>query len=71
MSSPPRSSPWRIPLVRELAVVLLLKLVLLLAIKAIWFDAPSAPADAEARVGTHLLGGPQTTSLQPNEESPR
>ncbi|HYQ38558.1 MAG TPA: hypothetical protein VER09_06430 [Pseudomonas sp.] len=71
MSSPPRSSPWRIPLVRELAVVLLLKLALLLAIKAIWFDTPSEPADAEARVGAHLLGSAQPTSLPSNEESPR
>ena len=69
MSSPPRSSPWRIPLVRELAVVLLLKLALLMAIKVIWFSAPSEPADAQ--VGAHLLGGLETTSLQPNEESPR
>jgi len=42
MQAPPKSA-WRIPLVRELAAILLIKLVLLLVIKHIWFDAPTVP----------------------------
>ena len=34
----PSASVWRIPLVREIAVILLIKLTLLLSIKAIWFN---------------------------------
>lgn len=49
-------SPWRIPLVRELTLVLIVKLVLLLGIKAIWFDAPTLPDDGTQRVAKRLLG---------------
>ncbi|PAU65768.1 hypothetical protein BZL41_05295 [Pseudomonas sp. PIC25] len=65
------ASPWRIPLVRELAVILAIKLALLLAIKALWFDAPSVPVDGSQRVGTHLFGAPQAPSPPRTEEMPR
>lgn len=71
MSPPSRSSPWRIPLVRELTVILLLKLAILLTIKAIWFDAPTVPENGSERVGAHLLGSVEQKSLSLNEESPR
>lgn len=64
-----RSSPWRIPLVREMVVILLLKLVFLMAIKAVWFSAPTVPSDGIEQVGSHLLGTPISLTL--NEEKPR
>jgi hypothetical protein len=60
------ASPWRIPLVREIALILMLKLALLSAIKTLWFDAPTVPPDGSARVGAHLLG----SSLSPRDPSP-
>lgn len=52
----PTQSLWRIPLVRELTVILLIKLALLLTIKAIWFDHPTVPADGSHVTSQHLLG---------------
>ena len=49
-------SPWKVPLVRELALILLIKLALLLAIKAVWFDQPTVPVDGSRMTGQHLLG---------------
>lgn len=57
----PAPSPWKIPLVRELAIILLIKLALLLAIKAIWFDQPTVPDDGSRITSQHLLGEPQST----------
>ncbi|WP_159972938.1 cytochrome oxidase putative small subunit CydP [Pseudomonas sp. 8Z] len=71
MSDRPTSSPWRIPLVREIAVILLIKLVLLLSIKAIWFSAPTSPTDGQPRAAAHLLGLPTSPSPIPTEEKPR
>jgi hypothetical protein len=64
------SSVWRIPLAREIAAVVVLKLAVLLVIKSIWFSAPVIPADAAQRIDGHLLGtsGHASPSL---EESPR
>ncbi|QNH03949.1 hypothetical protein HNQ27_14590 [Pseudomonas sp. B11D7D] len=64
------SSPWRIPLVREIAVILLIKLSLLLGIKAIWFNEPTVPKDGQQRVEQHLFGQPLPPSI-PTEEKPR
>ena len=72
MQAPPKS-PWRIPLVRELAAILLIKLVLLLVIKHIWFDAPTVPFEGTAQVAAHLLS-PVNTPPSPSpalEETPR
>lgn len=52
-------SPWKVPLVRELAIILLIKLALLLTIKAIWFDQPTVPDDGSRITSRHLLGDPQ------------
>lgn len=64
------SSPWRIPLVREIAVLLLIKLTLLLSIKAIWFNEPTVPEDGQQRVEHHLFGQPAPLSIH-TEETPR
>lgn len=70
MSEQP-ASPWRIPLVREIAVILALKLCLLLGIKALWFDAPTLPQNGTERVSQRLLGTPEPPSSLSLEESPR
>lgn len=67
----PSASVWRIPLVREIAVILLIKLTLLLSIKAIWFNEPTVPGDGQQRVEAHLLGPATTPSSIPTEEKPR
>ena len=64
------SSPWRIPLVREIAVILLIKLTLLLSIKAIWFNEPTVPEDGQQRVEHLLFGQPAPLSIH-TEETPR
>jgi hypothetical protein len=61
-------SIWRIRLVREIAAVLALKLVLLFAIKVIWFS-PATPVDPAQQTGAHLLG--TRSSIPHLEESPR
>lgn len=63
MTDKPRS-PWRIPLVREIALVLLLKLVLLFSIKAIWFDAPTVPRNGTQRIDQKFFG-PDASSAPP------
>lgn len=61
-------SPWRHALVREIAVILAIKLILLLAIKAIWFDAPTVPVEGAARTAAHLFDSPLPPSA--TEEKP-
>ncbi|MWV16748.1 hypothetical protein F3I16_11920 [Pseudomonas sp. L-22-4S-12] len=63
-------SIWRIALVREIAAILLIKLALLFAIKAIWFDAPTVPEDGLNRVAHHLLSNAGSPSPS-TEETPR
>lgn len=70
----PPQSPWRIPLVRELGIVLLIKLALLLTIKVVWFSAPTLPENGGARIDEHLLGTPRPSLASPatlNEEESR
>lgn len=43
-------------LVKELAVILAIKIAVLMTIKAIWFDAPTVPLDGTERVEQQLLG---------------
>lgn len=71
MSQPDSPSPWRIPLVREIGLILLVKLVVLLTIKHIWFTAPTVPDNGTVRVSERLLGTPPTTPASLNEEEPR
>ncbi|MCJ8169490.1 cytochrome oxidase putative small subunit CydP [Atopomonas sediminilitoris] len=62
---------WRIPLVRELAVILLLKLALLLGIRAYWFDQPVVPVDGTERVAERLLSRVPAESPVSHEEQPQ
>jgi hypothetical protein len=69
-AAPP--SVWRVPLVREIAVILLIKLILLFSIKSVWFDAPTVPVDGVDQVAGHLLGKQTATPTLPAlEEKPR
>ncbi|MOA11697.1 hypothetical protein D3C78_1316520 [compost metagenome] len=68
-ANPP--SPWRIPLVREIGIILLIKLAILMTIKVIWFSEPTVPENGSERVGAHLLGTPPQQPLSLNEEKPR
>jgi len=71
MSPSPCSSPWRIPLVREIGIVLLVKLAILLTIKNIWFTEPTVPVNGSKRVSERLLGTSQPNPASHNEEKPR
>lgn len=45
-------------LVREITIILIIKIVLLLTIKHIWFDAPTIPKDFDTQVAEHIAGSP-------------
>ncbi|NQA61398.1 hypothetical protein DZ930_011570 [Pseudomonas aeruginosa] len=71
MSKAAPRSPWRLPLVREITAILLIKLALLLGIKAIWFDQPTLPENGTERLDSHLFTRPATPSSPLAEEPPR
>ena len=71
MSKAAPRSPWRLPLVREVTAILLIKLALLLGIKAIWFDQPTLPENGTERLDSHLFSRPATPSSPLAEETPR
>ncbi|WP_263261480.1 cytochrome oxidase putative small subunit CydP [Pseudomonas sp. RIT-PI-S] len=54
------------PLAKEIAVIVLLKLVLLLGIRALWFHAPDPVKDDSAKVGQHLLGSVPASPEKPH-----
>ena len=56
MSHTPPQSPWRIPLVREIGIILLIKLAILLTIKAVWFTEPTVPVNGSERISERLFG---------------
>lgn len=43
-------------LVREITIILIIKVVLLLTIKHIWFDAPTIPKNFDNQVAEHIAG---------------
>jgi hypothetical protein len=43
-------------LVKEIAVILVIKLAVLLIIKTVWFDKPTIPKNYTSEVQQHLLG---------------
>ena len=45
-------------LVREITIILIIKIVLLLTIKHIWFDAPTIPKDFDNQVAERIAGSP-------------
>ncbi len=71
MPQPPKSSPWRIPLVRELAVILAIKLSLIIGIKALWFTEPTVPENGSEIVSERLFGSVAEQDQPPTEERPR
>lgn len=55
------------PLAKEIAVILLIKLVLLMGIRSLWFEAPDPVKDDSAKVGQHLLGPVPLSSEKPQQ----
>ena len=45
-------------LVREITIILIIKVVLLLVIKNIWFDAPTIPKNFDNQVAERIAGSP-------------
>ncbi|WP_296281323.1 cytochrome oxidase putative small subunit CydP [uncultured Acinetobacter sp.] len=45
-------------LVREIAIILIIKIALLMTIKHIWFDAPTIPKDFNNQVAERIAGSP-------------
>ena len=43
-------------LIREIAIILIIKVALLLTIKHIWFDAPTIPKNFDNQVAEHIAG---------------
>ena len=48
-------------LVREITIILIIKIVLLMTIKHIWFDAPTIPKDFDNQVAERIAGSPSQT----------
>ncbi|ENU29739.1 hypothetical protein F991_02226 [Acinetobacter sp. CIP-A165] len=48
-------------LIREIAIILIIKVILLLVIKHIWFDAPTIPKDFNNQVAERITGNPSNT----------
>ena len=45
-------------LVREIVIILIIKIALLMTIKHIWFDAPTIPKDFDNQVAERIAGSP-------------
>ncbi len=45
-------------LVREITIILIIKIILLLGIKHIWFDAPTIPKNFDTQVAERIAGSP-------------
>lgn len=58
-------------LARELSAVLVIKFALLIIIKSIWFNAPTAPVNGAQRTSDHLLSSPRLTSDSHRQEEPK
>ena len=48
-------------LIREITIILIIKVVLLMVIKHIWFDAPTIPKDFNNQVAERITGNPSNT----------
>lgn len=55
-------SIWQSPLVRELALILAIKLIVLFSIKTFWFEAPTVPENGTGRVENHFF---ESSPLEP------
>ena len=45
-------------LIREITIILIIKIVLLITIKHIWFDAPTIPKNFDNQVAERIAGSP-------------
>ena len=45
-------------LVREITIILIIKIALLLTIKHIWFDTPTIPKNFDSQVAERIAGSP-------------
>ena len=45
-------------LIREITIILIIKVVLLMVVKHIWFDAPTIPKDFNNQVAERIAGSP-------------
>ncbi|MDM1765325.1 MULTISPECIES: cytochrome oxidase putative small subunit CydP [Acinetobacter] len=59
MSSKPKDINQK--LVREITIILIVKIILLLIIKNIWFDAPTIPKNFDNQVAERIAGSPSQT----------
>ena len=59
-------------LVREIALILLVKLAILLGIKATWFDAPTLPQNGSERIEARFFAAPSASLPRPStaQEAP-
>lgn len=48
-------------LVREIAIILTIKVICLMVIKSIWFDAPTIPMGIDDQVAQHIAGLPSAS----------
>ena len=55
------------PLAKEIGLILLLKLILLMGIRSVWFDAAVDVSDDGVQVGLHVMGAPP----EPDENNPK
>ncbi len=55
-SSKSKDSDINKRLVKEIIAILIIKVILLLAIKNIWFDAPTIPQNFDYEVAEHIAG---------------
>ncbi|WP_180107426.1 cytochrome oxidase putative small subunit CydP [Acinetobacter sp. YH12085] len=44
--------------VREITAILIIKVIILMFIKNIWFDAPTIPKNFDNQVAEHIAGSP-------------
>ncbi|KAA8734535.1 hypothetical protein F4V57_06145 [Acinetobacter qingfengensis] len=48
-------------LVKEIAVILVIKVICLMGIKAIWFNSPTIPKGIDHQVAEHIAGLPSAS----------
>ena len=44
--------------VREITAILIIKVIILMIIKNIWFDAPTIPKNFDNQIAEHIAGSP-------------
>ena len=59
MSLVPKNLNQRV--VREITAILIIKVILLMVIKNIWFDAPTIPKDFDNQIAERIAGSPSPT----------